>query len=156
MQDRAGSFPHNGRSIGARPVLTSLLRGAAQKCPACGKGAMFRRYLKVVDACPHCGEELHHHRADDAPPYFTIVIVGHIVVGLVLAVEMALWVHAALWLPLTLILALTVLPIVKGALVALQWALLMHGFDPDAGEGIGDGLPDVDPSPLPRRLDFRP
>ena len=108
---------------------------------------MFRRYLKVVDACPHCGEELHHHRADDAPPYFTIVIVGHIVVGLVLAVEMAyrppLWVHAALWLPLTL-------------LVALQWALLMHGFDPDAEEVIGDGLPDVDPSPLPRRLDFRP
>ena len=160
MQDRAGSFPHNGRSTGARPVLTSLLRGAAQKCPACSKGAMFRRYLKVVDACPHCGEELHHHRADDAPPYFTIVIVGHIVVGLVLAVEMAyrppLWVHAALWLPLTLILALTVLPIVKGALVALQWALLMHGFDPGAEEVIGDGLPDVDPSPLPRRLDFWP
>src|SRR5262249_15963251 len=130
MQDRAGSFPHNGRSIGARPVLTSLLRRAAQKCPACGKGAMFRRYLKVVDACLHSGEKLHHHRAD-APAYFTIVIVGHIVVGLVLAVEMAyrppLWV----WLPLTLILALTVLPIVKGALVALQWALLMHGFDPD-------------------------
>jgi len=120
---------------------------------------MFRRYLKVVDACPHCGEELHHHRADDAPPYFTIVIVGHIVVGLVLAVEMAyrppLWVHAALWLPLTLILALTVLPIVKGALVALQWALLMHGFDP-AEEVIGDALRDVDPSPLPRRLDFWP
>jgi uncharacterized protein (DUF983 family) len=160
MQDRAASFPHNGRSTGGRRVLTSLLRGAAQKCPACGKGAMFRRYLKVVDTCPHCGEELHHHRADDAPPYFTIVIVGHIVVGLVLAVEMAyrppLWVHAALWLPLTLILALTVLPIVKGALVALQWALLMHGFDLDAEEVIGDGLPDVDPSPLPRRLDFRP
>ena len=57
MQDRAASFPHNGRSIGARPVLTSLLRGAAQKCPACGKGAMFRRYLKVVDTCPYCGEE---------------------------------------------------------------------------------------------------
>src|SRR5215510_5707329 len=138
MQDRARSFPHNGRSIGARPVLTSLLRGAAQKCPACGKGAMFRRYLKVVDACLHCGEELHHHRADDAPPYFTIVIVGHIVVGLVVAVEMAyrppLWLHAALWLPLTVLLALLILPPVKGALVGLQWARLMHGFDPDAEE----------------------
>jgi uncharacterized protein (DUF983 family) len=120
---------------------------------------MFRRYLKVADACPHCGEELHHHRADDAPPYFTIVIVGHIVVGLVLAVEMAyrppLWVHAALWLPLTLILTLVVLQVVKGALVALQWALLMHGFDPEAKEDIGDGLPNVGASPLPRRLDFR-
>lgn len=102
-----GVHPYDGRSTGPRPIFGSLLRGAALKCPACGTGAMFRRYLKVADACPHCGEALHHHRADDAPPYFTIVIVGHIVVGLMLAVEMAyrppLWLHAALWLPLTLI-----------------------------------------------------
>lgn len=99
---------------------------------------MFRRYLKVADHCPACGEALHHHRADDAPPYFTIVIVGHVVVGLVLAVEMAyrppLWLHAALWLPLTVLLALLILPSVKGALIGLQWALLMHGFDPDGEE----------------------
>jgi uncharacterized protein (DUF983 family) len=96
---------------------------------------MFSRYLKVSDHCPACGEALHHHRADDAPPYFTIVIVGHVVVGLVLALEMAyrppLWLHAALWLPLAVLLSLAVLPIVKGALVGLQWALRMHGFDPD-------------------------
>jgi uncharacterized protein (DUF983 family) len=144
--------------MGGRSVPTSLLRGAALKCPACGKGSMFRRYLKVFNSCPHCGEELHHHRADDAPPYFTIVIVGHVVVSLVLAVEMAyrppLWVHAALWLPLTVLLALLILPVVKGALVALQWALLMHGFDPDAKEVIGDSLPQASASP--RRLDFRP
>jgi len=48
------------------------------------------------------------------------------------------------------------LPVVKGVLVALQWALLMHGFDPNAEEAIGDGLPEVSPSPVPRRLDFRP
>src|SRR5574342_257057 len=102
-----------------RDVWRALVRGFCLRCPRCGRGALFGRYLKVSDICPSCGEELHHHRADDAPPYFTIVIVGHIVVGLVLAVEMAyrppLWVHAALWLPLPLILALTVLPIVKGA-----------------------------------------
>ena len=78
------------------------------------------------------------------PPYFTIVIVGHIVVSLVLAVEMAyrpaLWVHAALWLPLTVILTFLILPSVKGALVALQWALLMHGFDPDAKDEIAGEL----------------
>lgn len=162
MQDRAGPSgvtQHEGRSTGARPVLSSLLRGAAHKCPACGKGAMFRRYLKVADNCPNCGEALHHHRADDAPPYFTIVIVGHIVVGLVLAVEMAyrppLWVHAALWLPLTVILTLVVLPLVKGALIALQWALLMHGFDPDAKEEMGTGFEATLPEASPRRLDFR-
>ena len=117
---------------------------------------MFRRYLKVSDACPHCGEELHHHRADDAPAYFTIVIVGHIVVSLVLAVEMAyrpaLWVHMALWLPLTVILTFLFLPCVKGALVGLQWALRMHGFDPDSKEEIESFAADLPP---PRRLDFR-
>jgi uncharacterized protein (DUF983 family) len=122
----------------ARPILRSLRRGARLKCPACGVGALFPRYLKVADTCPACGEELHHHRADDAPPYFTIVIVGHIVVSLVLLVEMnyrpPLWVHAMLWLPLTVALALLLLPPIKGALVGLQWALRMHGFDPDAEE----------------------
>ena len=136
-----------GRAIGERSILSSLLRGAQFRCPACGKGAMFRRYLKVADHCPECGEALHHHRADDAPPYFTIVIVGHIVVGLVLAVEVAyrppLWLHAALWLPLTVLLSLAVLPIMKGALVSLQWALLMHGFDPNADEDSYEPFDDL-------------
>ncbi len=138
VPDSAVVVRRDARSTGERSVLLSLLRGARLSCPACGKGAMFRRYLKVADNCPDCGEALHHHRADDAPPYFTIVIVGHVVVGLMLAVEMAyrppLWLHAAIWLPLTVLLALLLLPPIKGALVGLQWALLMHGFDPDAEE----------------------
>jgi uncharacterized protein (DUF983 family) len=144
MQETSGAYQIDGRSIGSRPVLGSLLRGMMLKCPACGTGSMFRRYLKVADSCAHCGEDLHHHRADDAPAYFTIVIVGHVVVSLVLAVEMAyrpaIWVHMALWLPLTVILTLILLPSVKGALVGLQWALLMHGFDPDAKEEVVPGF----------------
>ena len=161
MQDRAGAdtvHRYGAKQEGERAIFGSLFRGALLKCPACGRGAMFRRYLKVADACPACGEELHHHRADDAPAYFTIVIVGHIVVSLVLAVEMAyrpaLWVHMALWLPLTVILTLLVLPCVKGALVGLQWALRMHGFDPDAEDETPEPF-DADPV-SPRRLDFQP
>ena len=133
-----------GRSTGERPLQQSLLRGTLMKCPACGVGSLFTRYLKVADNCSHCGEALHHHRADDAPAYFTIVIIGHVIVSLVLTVEMAfrppLWLHAAIWLPLTIVLALAVLAPIKGALVSLQWALLMHGFDPDYKEEIGDRL----------------
>ena len=125
-------------ALPARDVWQSIRRGFALKCPNCGIGKMFRAYLKVNDACPHCGEELHHQRADDAPPYFTIFIVGHIVVPLVLWVEMAfyppVWVHMALWLPLATILALTLLPPVKAALIGLQWALRMHGFGEEAEE----------------------
>ncbi|MDQ0317113.1 DUF983 domain-containing protein [Amorphus orientalis] len=119
-----------------RPVLPAMLRGAKCRCPACGVGSMFQGYLTVRDHCPSCGEELFHHRADDAPPYFTIVIVGHVIVSLVLSVEVAfqppMWAHALLWGPLTLISCLALLRPIKGALVAYQWALHMHGFDPNA------------------------
>jgi uncharacterized protein (DUF983 family) len=159
MQDHPSEVHrYGGDASSERPVFASMLRGALLKCPACGAGAMFRRYLKVSDTCPSCGEELHHHRADDAPAYFTIVIVGHIVVSLVLAVEMAmrppLWVHAALWLPLTVILTLLFLPSIKGALVGLQWALRMHGFDPNTPDEL-ESFSTGGKRASPGRLDFQ-
>lgn len=117
----------------ARPIARSLLRGALGRCPKCGEGRMFHAFLKVSDQCPHCGEDLHHHRADDAPPYLTMFIVGHVVVAILLWAEVTytppLWVHAMIFIPAALIMSLVLLPRIKGALVALQWALRMHGFD---------------------------
>ncbi len=125
------------------PVATGVegseaaLRGLRGRCPACGKGKMFRKFLKVNDACPECGEELHHHRADDFPAYLVIVIVGHILVPIVLAVETefapAYWVHAVLWGPAVLGMTLGLLQPVKGAIVAMQWVLGMHGFEEAKG-----------------------
>jgi uncharacterized protein (DUF983 family) len=118
------------------PVTTwqAVMRGFRGKCPHCGEGKLFRAYLKVADECPKCGEELHHHRADDFPAYIVIVLVGHIVVPLILHVETvyapATWVHWALWVPLTLVLSLALLPLVKGAIVGLQWGMGMDGFEP--------------------------
>jgi uncharacterized protein (DUF983 family) len=110
-----------------------LLRGLRGRCPCCGRGRLFRAFLKVGDQCAECGEELHHHRADDFPAYCVIFIVGHVVVPLVLAVETAFapsyWVHLALWLPLTLGMTLGLLQPVKGFIVALQWRMGMHGFE---------------------------
>src|SRR6516165_7001662 len=63
-----------------RAVWPAIRKGLRGRCPSCGRGKIFRAYLKVNDECPQCGEELHHHRADDAPPYMTIVVVGHVVV----------------------------------------------------------------------------
>lgn len=112
----------------------AMARGAMGRCPCCGSGRLFSGYLKVADHCSVCGEAYYHHRADDAPPYMVIFAVGHIVVPLLVLVEEvfrpAVWLHLVIFLPLTLLLSLALLPPIKGALVALQWALRMHGFDP--------------------------
>ena len=119
-----------------RDLGQSLWRGLNGRCPNCGEGRIFRAYLKVNDACPTCGEELFHQRADDAPPYLTMLIVGHIIVAGILAAEelfptAPLWIGAFVWLWLTLALSLLILPRIKGALIGLQWALRMHGFGAD-------------------------
>lgn len=125
-----------------RDLKKAMLRGFFARCPACGRGAMFRAFLKVNDCCPACNEELHHQRADDAPPYFVMLILGHLIVPIVLAVEMAYhpsyWVHAVIWAPITIALALLMLTPVKGTIIGVQWANYMHGFDPrgDAEERL--------------------
>lgn len=114
-------------------TVEAVKRGARGRCPACGNGRLFRAYLKVADQCPACGEEFHHQQADDFPAYIVIVLVGHIVVPLVLAVETRFappyWVHFVLWPALVVTLTLGLLQPVKGCIVALQWALGMHGFE---------------------------
>jgi uncharacterized protein (DUF983 family) len=122
----------NTDDTAVRSVPEAMLRGWKQKCPACGQGALYRKYLKVNDTCPACGEELFHHRADDAPPYFTMLITGHVIVGGILFAERMwapeTWVHLVIWMPLLIVMSLWLLPRVKGALVGVQWALRMHGF----------------------------
>lgn len=119
-----------------RPLRPALLRGWRRRCPSCGSGPMLRGYLTVREACPVCGEELHHQRADDGPAYLTILIVGHLMAPLLL------WAFTALRPdPLALATVFTVgcvalslflLPRLKGMMVAFQWAKRMHGFGSDA------------------------
>ncbi len=148
----AGSAP--AQLATDRPWLQAMARGLAGRCPHCGTGALFRAYLKVNERCPHCAEELHHHRADDAPPYFVILIAGHLVVGTALTIEATysppLWIQMIGWPLLALVVCLALLPPVKGALVGLQWALRMHGFDPATRK---TGIAGVDFDPLYRAND---
>ena len=116
-----------------RPLRTAITRGFFGRCPACGRGKLFRSYLKVVNTCKICGEDLSHQRADDAPAYLTLLIVAHGVgAGILLSEE--LWPHssllwvAAFWLTVTVLSSLLILPRAKGAVIGQQWAMCMHGF----------------------------
>jgi len=131
----------------ARKIFPAIMAGMAHRCPACGYATLYSGYLKIAHSCSSCDESLHHHRADDAPPYLTIFIVGHLIVAGVLKLEQAyepeVWVHIAIWTPLTLLLSLLLLPRIKGGLVGLQWALRMHGFAGDA-EQIKENASQID------------
>ncbi len=121
----------------ARPALgIALKRGILGTCPNCGKSNLFRGFLRPVAICAHCGTELGRVRADDIPPYITIMLVGHIVVPLMLWLERAqtppLWVHTAIFIPVTLALTLALIRPVKGGVVGLMLHLGMVKAEGDA------------------------
>jgi len=146
MQDRNGERVDNRISRNLAPGSgdwkSAVMRGLRCRCPACGEGHAFSSYLKVSPACDACGQELHHHCADDFPPYLTIFVVGKIVGTGIYICEMhyepALWFHVATWPLLTVALSLALLPPMKGAVVGLQYALGMHGFG-EAGPAGREG-----------------
>jgi len=110
-----------------RPVGRSLVRGFAGRCPECGKGHIFQGYLKVRDACESCGHDLDQYPSDDGPAYFTILIIGHLVVAPLLVLSFV-W-KASLWvvvpgtvIPLAII-TLLALPRIKGAVIGMLYAM---------------------------------
>ena len=117
-------------------LATAIGRGLRGLCPACGKAPLFQGFLRVNDTCAACGAPLGLARADDAPPYFTILIVGHIVIPLMLIVERSqqppLWVMSAIFPALTVLLTLALIRPVKGATVGLMLSLNMLKSDPSA------------------------
>lgn len=118
-------------------LLTAIGRGLRGRCPVCGKGRIFDGFLRVVSQCEHCSTPLGLARADDAPPYFTILVVGHIVIPAMLIVQKLYdpptWVLSAIFLPLTLVLALGLLRPIKGATVGLMLSFNMLKPDVEIG-----------------------
>lgn len=119
-------------NLAERPLWPAILKGFRRKCPNCGSGSLLKSYLKVNDTCAVCREDLSHHRADDGPAYLTILIVGHLMAPL-LHIVFVTWrpeplVLFTIFAVGCLTLSLYLLPRLKGAIVAIQWARLMHGF----------------------------
>lgn len=139
------TFFHSGEDIARpkRPVMPAMKRGFYGRCPNCGEGKLFASFVKSVDNCAVCGEEISHHRADDFPAYLNVVIVGHIGVGGFTLAEalttMPGWLHLAIWIPIMILMSVLLMQPLKGAVIGFQWANYMHGF------GGEDELPDTHP-----------
>jgi len=121
---------------------TAALRGLRGRCPRCGKAHLFHRFLKPVTICAHCGQDWSHQRADDFPAYVAIIVTGHIMAPLIIALarDFALSVTAmmAIIVPLALVLLLGLLQPAKGAIIALQWWWGMHGFEKERIAGVAE------------------
>jgi uncharacterized protein (DUF983 family) len=107
-------------------MWTGVRRGLARRCPQCGEGRLFQGYLKVRPICEVCGHDNGACRADDGPAYFTILIVGHLLIT-PLAAFPIIWtwnplITAAVAVPVTAVAALGLLAYVKGAFIGVQWA----------------------------------
>ncbi len=142
----AGSRPHMppviwqpNRSVERPPwpvpkLATAIGRGLLGRCPGCGQHHLFNGFLTVVPVCRSCGAPLGSARADDAPPYFTILITGHIVIPLMLLMQKTQnppdWELGAIFLPLTLFLALGLLRPVKGGTIGLMLSMGMLKSEP--------------------------
>lgn len=113
-------------------VWAALLRGIRCRCPRCGEGRIFRKWLKPVDACPHCALDLSGQRADDFPAYIAMFVTGHLLapVLILLAGDYSLSpvTVLAIIIPLAIAMIIALLQPSKGAVIALQWWHGMHGF----------------------------
>jgi uncharacterized protein (DUF983 family) len=115
-----------------RPLVRAMTLGARGKCPHCGEGQLFSRYLATVPACSKCGEELHFHRADDLPAYLNIFVTGHVVVGtMMLGIDselLPIWGFTILTAAIAVGVSAALMRPLKGMVVGAQWAMRMHGF----------------------------
>ena len=121
------SPPESAPETQSRPLWLGVRRGLAHRCPECGKGRLYRDYLKVDDFCEACGHALGEYHADDGPAYITILLTGHLVVAPLLLFPFIWQWPAQVVLPLTLgplaALILMTLPRVKGAFLGALWAV---------------------------------
>ena len=114
-----------------------MLRGLRGRCPHCGKGRLFYRYLKVEPVCQSCGHDLDRYPADDGPAYFLPccwsahlgAIVPFLILGSALIWKANLWILIPAALAVAATITLTALPVIKGAVIGLLYAVNVNRAD---------------------------
>ena len=115
------------------PLRRSIGRGLSHKCPACGEGQLFGRYLKVQPHCARCDHELALYPADDGPAYLTIILIGHLIIAPLLIFPIIWQSDPRYSLPIILgvltVITLSALPRIKGGWIGLMYALQVTSRD---------------------------
>ncbi|MCC6924496.1 DUF983 domain-containing protein [Novosphingobium sp.] len=106
-------------------------------CPRCGSQGLFAGLTRFAPRCKSCGLDYASFNVGDGPAAFLTMVIGALVVGLALWVQLAfeppLWVHLVLWAPLIFGATIWGLRVSKAALLAAE-------FQRNAVEATGKDL----------------
>lgn len=108
---------------GLAPVVRQAFQGL---CPQCREPTLFGEHMVHFEPrCSACGLDFSQFNVGDGPAAFLILIVGALVTGSALTLEVALhppfWVHMLLWIPITTIAVVGSLRVAKAALLILEY-----------------------------------
>ncbi|MGB7373162.1 DUF983 domain-containing protein [Pontixanthobacter sp.] len=113
----------NWRLLSSKTGLGAALFGS---CPKCGAQTLFAGVAQFAPKCGVCSLEYSQFNVGDGPAGFLTLIIGAIIVGLALWLEVswapAFWVHAVLWIPLTFLMVIGGLRIAKAALLFAEYS----------------------------------
>lgn len=122
---RPPSFQEMGLSDQPPRTANPALAGLLGRCPACGRGKLFKTFIDVPPACDVCGLDYAFTDSGDGPAVFVMLIAGFATLGFVLWFEFTfeppVWVHLVVSLPVVLIVCLGLLRLLKGLFIALQF-----------------------------------
>jgi uncharacterized protein (DUF983 family) len=104
------------------PLLLVALRGL---CPRCGAKSLFQSLTGFAPKCRACGLDLSAFNVGDGPAAFLILVIGALIVGLAITLDLSFsppwWVHVLLWVPLTTAAVIFSLRVAKALLLALEY-----------------------------------
>ncbi|MCA1749409.1 MAG: DUF983 domain-containing protein [Parasphingopyxis sp.] len=104
---------------------TPLQSGLTGACPRCGAPTLFAGLARFAPNCRGCGLDYSSFNVGDGPAAFLTLIIGALVMGLALLVEVTLsppfWLHVLLWVPFTASAVIFGLRVAKGMLLALEY-----------------------------------
>jgi len=128
---------NDGPEFPKRTTGQIISLGLRCRCPRCGAGRVFVKYLKIAARCPACDLGLEGHDTGDGAVVPAMLVLGALVVGLAAYVEFTflppLWVHVVLWAPTVVGLTMLILQPLKGISVALQYHFRSTEEEPRPG-----------------------
>lgn len=127
---------------GPAPLIATALKC---RCPRCGAGRVYDRYLKVTERCSECRLALASNDTADGPAVFLLFIVGGIAIPLAFWVDaifgLTSWAFLALSAVLIIGMTLALLPPAKALVLGLQYRHRPEEFDGDSDGDFDGGKP---------------